>query len=116
VPGDVVELDLHAVPPDVLTRWTITVRDERGQVRASSRHSTLAGTPLNKEDLLRTSPAHVPQLTPRGAARRTALGLIDGERSLAAIEAELAQRHPDLFGSPEAASAFVARVVDQETG
>lgn len=113
-PGDTVALELQAVPPDVQMRWTITVTGADGTVRARSRHATLQGSPLLKEDLLRTRPDHVPQLGARGRARRTVLELIDGTRTLADIEAALAARHPEIAGTPEAASAFVARILAQE--
>src|SRR5262249_42420691 len=74
-------------------------------------HSTLGGMLLAREDLNAQHPASRPRLTPRGAARRTLLELCNGERSIAQIERELQQRHPDLFSSAGSAQAFVAEVV-----
>jgi hypothetical protein len=56
-------------------------------------------------------PASRPHLTERGIARRTLLELCDGDRTVAEIERELQQRHPDLFPSLEGAQAFVAEVM-----
>ena len=64
-----------------------------------------------KEDIQRTQPHFVPKLSPWGEARRSVVNLCDGQRSLAEIEHELYQRHPQLFPSLEKAAEFVAEVV-----
>jgi protein arginine N-methyltransferase 1 len=113
-PGAAIELTLHVQPPDLLTRWEVTVRDGSGAQLATSRHSTLEGVPLSREDLARTRPDHVPRLSPQGEARRTTLSLLDGERTVAEIEAAVFAAHTALFGSPDGAAAFVARVLSDE--
>ncbi|MEP7222663.1 MAG: class I SAM-dependent methyltransferase [Novosphingobium sp.] len=56
---------------------------------------------------LDTSPERVPQLTALARARSALLGLIDGQRTAAQIEAAMLQDHPDLLPSAEAMRRFV---------
>jgi SAM-dependent methyltransferase len=114
--GDVVHLDLHIVPPDALTRWRVVVRAADGTPRAESRHSTVEGRPITREHLQRTRADHVPTLGPRGRARATALGLMDGAHTLAEIEAAVWAAHGDAFASQDDAAAFVAHLIAGEAG
>lgn len=112
--GDTVELELEVAWPEQ-ARWQVAVRTAGGEVRARSRHSTAEGTPLAREDLARTRPDHVPSLSPKGRARADALTLIDGEHTVADIEAQVWERHQDAFPSSSAAAAFVTELVARET-
>ncbi len=103
--GDQVNVAMRIRPSELLVRWTV---DLPGGRRVS--HSTFAGMLIPREDLERTSPSYVPNLTDRGIARRTVLELCDG-RPLAAIEREIFTRHRELFDSEAAAHVFVAEVV-----
>jgi type I protein arginine methyltransferase len=109
--GDRLRVRLRILPSEVMLRWHVTLETAAGDGKAVFSHSTAAGMLLALEDLDRTRPDYVPQLSPWGVARRTLLSLCDGRRPLAEIEAELRRRHPELFASPAAAAGFVAEVV-----
>jgi protein arginine N-methyltransferase 1 len=112
-PGDVVEADLHVIPPKAIG-WNASVsRDARTIARF--RHSTLNGMLLTADELRRTRPGFVPHLTDRGIARQTVLELCDGARPLAEIEREVFARHGALFPSQSDAALFVAEVVTRYT-
>jgi len=91
-------------------RWEVVHR-RAGLELARAAHSTFAAALISKETLRRQAPAHRPQLTPRGRARRSVLELADGERTVEAIEREVRRRHADLFASAEEAAVFVAEVL-----
>jgi hypothetical protein len=78
-------------------------------------HSTLLGMLLSQEDVDKTQPSSIPKLTSWGEARRSILELIDGQRPLGEIEAEMLRRHPDLFPSLKQAAVYVAEVVTRYT-
>ncbi len=78
-------------------------------------HSTAHGLLLSSEDLLKTRPSFVPELTVWGRARQAVLELCDGRQPLDAIEAALAARFPDLFRTRADAAAFVSEVVSPYT-
>ncbi len=111
-PGDRIDIRMHVIARQRLASWRVSLfrsgADEAEVVRA---HSTLAGMLLVPEDLARGRPDHVPVLSPRGQARRTLLELVDGRRTVSELESELARRHPSVFRSPGALSAFVARML-----
>ncbi len=94
-PGDEVRAEIHLIPAEVVVTWTVSVW-RGGERLARSRHSTVRGMLLSRDELARTDPAFVPSLTPRGVARRSILELCDGRRPLAEIEREVYRRHPDL--------------------
>jgi protein arginine N-methyltransferase 1 len=110
-PGERIRVRLRIVPSEVMLSWHVTVESAAGRRKAVFSHSTAGGMLLAPEDLHRTRPDYVPQLSPWGLARRTLLSLCDGRRPLAEIEAELCRLHPELFASPTAAAGFVAEVV-----
>lgn len=109
-PGDSVRIHMHVLPTETLVTWTIEV-SRAGVSIARSRHSTLHGMLLRRDDVRRTDPRSVPSLTPRGVARRSVLELCDGRRALSDIEREIWARHGDLFASDAEAATFVAEVV-----
>ena len=110
-PDDSVRLDISIRPADLLVTWSAAIQTEAGLTR--SRHSTLGGMLLAREDLRAHEPASQPRLSPRGAARRTVLNLCDGGHRLADIEREVFARHPALFATSGEAQAFVAEVVSR---
>lgn len=122
-PGDGVRIRMHIIPTELVVTWIVEVwRQEPGAPSTGSNgpkarftHSTLRGMLLCKEDLERTQPAFVPQLTPWGEARRSILELCNGLRPLAEIEQEVYRRHPGLFPSPDEGAAFVAEVITRYT-
>lgn len=114
--GDQVRIAMTIRHSDLLVAWNIEIRS--GQQTGATpppisrfSHSTFQGMLLCQESLQRTQPQFVPTLSARGEARRSILELCDGRRSLAQIEQEIFRRHPQLFGSPGQAAAFVAEVV-----
>lgn len=109
--GDRASIDLSIRPSDLLVTWTVEIATAEGVSR--TRHSTLSGMLLAREDLRAHDPLSRPRLTPRGEARRTLLGLCDGGHPLVDIEREMRRRHPDLFALPADAEAFVAEVVSR---
>jgi hypothetical protein len=110
--GDRVAVSMRIRPEDHLVRWTVDVRDGGRTIR----RSTLNGMLLPQERLARTSPGFVPQLTPRGQARRTVLELCDGRRPVAEIERAVFDRHRSLFESADRAQLFVAEVITRYGG
>jgi protein arginine N-methyltransferase 1 len=109
-PGDLVDVRMHVMPADTLVTWTVSVSRGTAEL-VRSRHSTLNGMLMSREDIRRLDPRYTPSLTERGTARLSVLALCDGRRPLAEIEQSVFERHPDLFPSPAEASAFVAEVV-----
>lgn len=107
---DTVDVALHIIPTESVVNWSVDVR-RADAVIARSRHSTLHGMLLTRDDLRRTDPRFVPTLTPRGQARLSVLALCDGRRALADIEREMLVRHADIFDSLPAAATFVSEVV-----
>jgi len=114
-PGDRVRVRARILPAAAMVSWRVIVTTPAGRRKGLFAHSTAEGMLLTAEDVERTRPGYVPRLSPWGLARRTLLTLCDGERSVAAIEAELCRRHPDLFPSSEAAGGFVAEVLTRYT-
>ena len=113
--GDWVALEMDIVTAAAVVGWSVDVTTEGGASKGSFRHSTARGMFLAKEDLRRLRPDYAPALSLRGAARLAALEMCDGTRHLAAIEAEIHRKFPDLFRSPREAAAFVAEVLPRNT-
>jgi protein arginine N-methyltransferase 1 len=110
--GDRVDVGMTLLPEDGFITWQVTVARAAGDTRAF-RQSLLLGMLLDPADLWRTRPDYRPSLTPRGVARLTVLTLCDGRRSLREIEAEVYERHRDLFAGPDEAAEFVTEVVSR---
>jgi protein arginine N-methyltransferase 1 len=113
-PTDRIRLDMSITPPETAT-WQITVRGAAGEERGTSRHSTVMGMPMSRDQLARTRPDYVATLTPHGRARLTVLSLLDGTHRLADIEAAVWEEHRSAFATSGEAAAFVARLIAQET-
>ncbi len=109
--GDSVRMKMWISPPDTLVNWRVEVADSGGTVREKFSHSTFAGMLICPEDLAKSHPNYVPELTSWGKARRSVVNLCDGQRTIAEIEREVYERHHDLFASPSEASAFVHEVM-----
>jgi protein arginine N-methyltransferase 1 len=112
--GDRARLDIHIVPSEGLVSWNIEIsrKEDSTWVRtASSLQSTFKGMLLREDDLRHTQPNFVPRRTSWGDARLSVLNLCDGRRQLKEIEAEVYQRHANLFRSSSEVAGFVARVV-----
>jgi hypothetical protein len=71
---------------------------------------------LSPENLIRSKPNHVPQLSREGRAGMTVLGYCDGKRTAQEIEQAVLRDHPHLFPSSGEIARFVARVLGRDTG
>ena len=111
-PGDRVDISLTIRPGEMVSQWSVTVRDASDTVRDSRTNSSLAGLLVGAADLARSHPAVHPVLSEWGRARQLVLELCDGTRSVQAIEDAVALRFPDLFRDHNAASRFVAESLD----
>jgi len=109
--GDVVKATIMARPADKLIAWVVEF-PATGQ-RFS--HSTWQGMLLSPEDLIRTNPNHVPQLSREGQARMMVLGYCDGKRTAQEVGRAVLRDHPDLFPSSTEISDFVLRVLGRDT-
>jgi protein arginine N-methyltransferase 1 len=110
--GDRVRTRMRILPDDSVVSWTVEVfRREADTAAFRFAHSTLRGMLLAREQIRRTRPDYVPELTPRGLARLSVLTLCDGQRPLAEIEREVYARHATIFRDPAEAAVFVAEVV-----
>ena len=104
--NDCVEFKLRSLPQESVITWSVTVPG-----KGSSKHSTWNGMLLSEEDLLRSRPSFIPNLTSWGKARLSVLGLCDGQRTSAEISQQVFSNYPQLFHSFSEASAFVAEVI-----
>jgi len=109
--GDSVRVKMWISPPDTLVNWRVEVADRYGTVREKFSHSTFAGMLICPEDLAKSRPNYVPELTAWGKARRSVVNLCDGKRTIAEIEREVYALHHDLFASLSEASVFVHEVM-----
>ena len=109
--GDVVKVTLMARPTEHVIAWAVEF-PATGQ-RFS--HSTWQGMLLSPEDMLRSNPNHVPQLSREGQARMTVLGYCNGIRTVHEIEQAVLRDHPDLFPSSTEISHFVFRILGRDT-
>jgi protein arginine N-methyltransferase 1 len=117
--GDQVRIMLHLLTSALAVTWQVEVwgdddnrRDQsQGLKQTRFSQSTLQGILLSQENLRRTQPDFIPQLSPWGEAQRLVLTLCDGQRALSEIEQEVYRRHERLFGSLDTAEAFVAKVI-----
>jgi protein arginine N-methyltransferase 1 len=110
--GDRVDVGMTLLPEDGFITWDVTVACAAGHTR-TFRQSMLLGMLLDPVDLHRTRPDYRPTLTARGVARLSVLTLCDGRRSLQEIEAEIYDRHRELFAAPDEAAEFVTEVVSR---
>ena len=109
--GDEVHATVMARPAENLIAWVV-------EFPASGRrfsHSTWQGMLLAPEDMMRTRPDRVPQLSRDGRARYIVLGYCDGRRTAREIEQAVLQDHPDLLPSRNEVSRFVAQVLGRDT-
>jgi protein arginine N-methyltransferase 1 len=100
-----------ARPADHLIAWE--VRHPASGKKFS--HSTWQGELLMKEQLGKTSPDHVPQLTRIARAKTLVFGLCDGHRTVSEIQETVLREHPDLFPSPAEITRFVTAVLSGDT-
>jgi len=109
--GDPVRATVMARPDDSLIAWIVDF--PRSGRRFS--HSTWQGMLLAPDELTRSLPDRVPNLSREGAAHVTVLGYCDGRRTAREIEQAVLNDHPHLLPSPEEISRFVAQVVGRDS-
>jgi SAM-dependent methyltransferase len=109
--GDTVQTTVMARPGEHVIAWNV----ECLAAGARFSHSTWQGMVLSPEDLLRSRPDHVPQLSREGQARMTVLGYCDGKRTAREIEQAVLRDHPDMFPSSAEISDFVFDVLGRNT-
>lgn len=109
--GDVISVTVMARPADHLIAWD--VRHPASGSKFS--HSTWLGDLLVQEQLNKTRPDHVPQLSHMARARTVVLSYCDGQRTVAQIQAAMLLDHPDMFPSPAEITRFVAAVLSGNT-
>ena len=109
--GDIVNATVMARPADHLIAWEI-------RHPASGRkfsHSTWLGDLLMQEQLCKTRPDHVPQLSRVARAKALVMGYCDGQRSVGQIQEAVLREHPDLFPSAGEITRFVDAVLGGNT-
>jgi SAM-dependent methyltransferase len=109
--GDTVRATVMARPGEHLIAWNV----ECPATGTRFSHSTWQGMLLSPEDLLRSRPDHVPQLSREGQARMRVLGYCDGKRTAREIEQAVLRDHPDMFPSSAEISDFVFEVLGRNT-
>ena len=109
--GDIINATVMARPADHLIAWE--VRHPATGKKFS--HSTWKGDLLMQEQLGKTRPAHVPQLSRVARAKALVMGYCDGQRSVAQIQEGVLREHPDLFPSAGEITRFVDAVLGRNT-
>ena len=104
--GEPVAVSMQILPEAGMYSWDVEIPGNR-----RFQHSTMQALLLTLDDVKRTDPGHRPERTPEASAHLTVLSLCDGRHTLREIECRVFETHRDLFGSPEEAAAFVARVL-----
>ncbi len=109
--GEFLNITITAITTQNLVSWKVLVLDTKSREKARFVHSTLKSTVLMPRELAKTRPDFVPRLSEWGLARRSAVNLANGTRTLSEIEREMIRIHPDLFPSLAKASEFVAKII-----
>ncbi len=109
--GDTLRATVMARPADELIAWIVDF-PRTGQ---RFTHSTWHGALLAPDELARSQPGRVPNLSREGAAHVTVLDYCDGRRTAQEIERAVLNDHPQLLPSPEEISRFVAQVIGRDT-
>jgi len=111
-PGDTVEVRLEArlIDVDYVWSWDSVVRSAQGLERVRFEQSSVLDRPLPGLRLERRSPQFSPTLDEEGQATRSALCLMDGQRTQHAIANELVERFPRRFLDINDALNFVTHL------
>lgn len=107
--GERIRSTLMMRPRDELVAWDV----EAGGRRHS--HSTLFAAAVSGRDIAQARVARIPKPTGEANARAIVLGLCDGRRSAAEVEAAVLREHPTLLPSSAEIRAFVAEVLRRDT-
>jgi protein arginine N-methyltransferase 1 len=109
--GDIVSATVMARPADHLIAWEV----RHPSTGRKFSHSTWLGDLLMQEQLGKTRPDHVPQLSRVARAKALVMGYCDGRRSVAQIQESVLREHPDLFPSAGEITRFVDAVLGGNT-
>ena len=109
--GDIVSATVMARPADHLIAWEV----RHPATGSKFSHSTWLGDLLMQEQLGKTRPDHVPQLSRVARAKALVMGYCDGQRSVAQIQEAVLREHPDLFPSAGEITRFVDAVLGGNT-
>ena len=103
--GDRVQVTLGGtlVDADYLWRWATRVTSSSGQTKAEFRQSTLGGSTLSPQALLKTGADFQPQRSEEGDIALFCLSRMDASHTVNEIALALAERFPDRFPSEQAA-------------
>jgi hypothetical protein len=113
-PGDRVRLVMRFRPLTLMVDWQVAVTSSDGNEKMRVRRSTFQGMLIAPEDLSSKLPDARPTLSTRGEAKRTALALCDGSRTVRDIEAALRRAYPEMLATDADASAFLAEVLGSD--
>jgi hypothetical protein len=101
-------------PLTLMVDWQVSVNAADGTEKMRVRRSTFQGMLIAPEDLSSKLPDARPTLSTRGEAKRTALALCDGSRTVRDIEAALRRAYPEMLPTDADASAFLAEVLGSD--
>lgn len=107
--GEEIAVSLRFRTDGEMIAWSVTTPGGKPQ-----RMSTWNSRVLTPADLASDS-GRPPVLTRSGRGRLALLDLVDGQRTVAEIEAEMLSRHPDLFPTTEELGRFIRRELGHST-
>ena len=109
--GEVLDVTVMARPADLMIAWVVA---HPASGRRFS-HSTWQGDLLDREQIVRSHPQHIPQVSRTAHARSLVLGYCDGQRSVAQVQDAVLHDHPTLFPSSEEPARFITAVLSRDT-
>ena len=109
--GEVISATVMARPADHLIAWDL-LHSASGRKFS---HSTWLSDLLMGEQLAKTRPDHVPQLSRLARASTLVMGYCDGQRSVSQIQEAVLREHPALFPSAAEITRFVAAMLGGNT-
>ena len=109
--GDRLDVTVMARPADHVIAWVVA---HPASGRRFS-HSTWEGNLLDREQIMRSNPEHIPHVSKTAHARSVVLGYCDGQRSVAKVQEAVLRDHAALFPSPEEITRFVKTVLSRDT-
>ncbi|MBC7597955.1 MAG: class I SAM-dependent methyltransferase [Polaromonas sp.] len=109
--GEVLRVTVMARPADHMIAWVVA---HPASGRRFS-HSTWQGDLLDREQIVRSHPEHIPRVSRTAHARSLVLGYCDGQRSVAQVQEAVLRDHPRLFPSREETARFITAVLSRDT-
>ena len=109
--GDRLDVIVMARPADHMIAWVVA---HPASGRRFS-HSTWQGDLLDREQIVRSNPEHIPHVSRIAHSRNLVLSYCDGQRSVAQVQEAVLRDHPALFPSTEEITRFVTTVLSRDT-